>query len=390
MNINTLRKETPGTNYVIHLNNAGASLMPKPVSQAVINYLKEESAYGGYETAQKYSEELNGVYQHIGSFINATSDEIAIVENATVAWNMAFYAIDFRDGDRILTSVSEYASNYISYLRLQQDVDVQVEVIPNDQFGQTSVNELKDMVAKDVKLISITHIPTNSGLVNPVEKIGQIAQEHDCLYLVDACQSVGQYPVDVQEIGCDMLSATGRKYLRGPRGTGFLYINKDKLHQLTPPFLDLHSAEWISKDQYKMRDDARRFENWEASYANIMGLKTAIEYADSLGIENIWNRLTSLAEELRWQLAGLPDVSVHDIGETKCGIVTFTVDSETPASIQNQLAAKNINVSTSSKSSTLLDMQKRYLEELVRASVHYYNTEEEIRKLVEVLKEIKS
>lgn len=390
MNINTLRKETPGTNYVIHLNNAGASLMPKPVSQAVINYLKEESAYGGYETAQKYSEELNGVYQHIGSFINATSDEIAIVENATVAWNMAFYAIDFRDGDRILTSVSEYASNYISYLRLQQDVDVQVEVIPNDQFGQTSVNELKDMVAKDVKLISITHIPTNSGLVNPVEKIGQIAQEHDCLYLVDACQSVGQYPVDVQEIGCDMLSATGRKYLRGPRGTGFLYINKDKLHQLTPPFLDLHSAEWISKDQYKMRDDARRFENWEASYANIMGLKTAIEYADSLGIENIWNRLTSLAEELRWQLAGLPDVSVHDIGETKCGIVTFTVDSETPASIQNQLAAKNINVSTSSKSSTLLDMQKRSLEELVRASVHYYNTEEEIRKLVEVLKEIKS
>lgn len=363
--------------------------MPKLVSEAVINYLEDEVAYGGYETERKRSKELSKVYQTVADFINANSSEIAIVENATVAWNMAFFSIDFEDGDRILTSVSEYASNYISYLRLQQNVNVEITVIPNDEFGQTSVEALENLIDNEVKLVSITHIPTNSGLVNPVEKIGEIAKKYNCLYLVDACQSVGQYPVDIQKIGCDMLSATGRKYLRGPRGTGFLYVNSKKLQELIPPFIDLHSAEWIAKDQYKIRDNARRFENWEANYAGIVGLKTAVEYADNIGIKNIWNRITKLAEKLRWKLAELPGIRVHDIGETKCGIVTFTMDQEKASTIQEKLAEKNINVSTSTKSSTLLDMQKRNLDELVRASVHYYNTDEEIEKLIEALKAIK-
>jgi selenocysteine lyase/cysteine desulfurase len=388
MNIEYLRGATPGTNNVIHFNNAGASLMPKPVSEAVINYLQEETAYGGYETARKREKELNKVYEVIGNFINADAEEIAILENATAAWDMGFFSIDFKDGDRILTSVSEYASNYIAYLRLRRNINVQIDVIPNDKFGQTSVEALEIMIGEDVKLISITHIPTNSGLVNPVEKIGKIADQYDCLYLVDACQSVGQYPVDVKEIGCDMLSATGRKYLRGPRGTGFLYVNNERLAELTPPFIDLHSAKWISKDQYKMRDDARRFENWECNYAGILGLKTAVEYASEIGIRNIWNRVTKLAEKLRWKLAELPNIQVHDIGEIKCGIVTFTMDSVNADAIQERLAEENINVSISSKSSTLLDMQERNLNELVRASIHYYNTEEEIGKFIKSLRSL--
>lgn len=359
--------------------------MPLPVSEAVIHYLREEARYGGYETAHKWNGELNETYRSISNFINADSNEIAILENATAAWNMAFFSIDFEDGDRILTSRSEYASNYIAYLKLQQEVKVKIEVIPNDEFGQTSVEALENMMSENVKLISITHIPTNSGLVNPVEDIGKIATKYDCLYLVDACQSVGQYPVDVNKISCDMLSATGRKYLRGPRGTGFLYINNEKLNGLTPPFLDLHAADWVARDRYKMRNDARRFENWESNYAGILGLKTAVEYADEIGIKNIWNRVTKLAERLRWQLAKLPNVTVHDIGEIKCGIVTFTMDSVPARTIQEKLADNNINVSISSKSSTLLDMQDRNLENVVRASAHYYNTEKEIEELIKAL-----
>lgn len=362
--------------------------MPAPVYETVTNYLEQEMKYGGYETANKRRHELNRIYDSIANFINAETDEIALLENATAAWNMAFFSIDFADGDRILTSVSEYASNYIGYLRIQQEVDVQIEVIPNDEHGQTSVEALKDTMDDRVKLISITHMPTNSGLVNPVEEIGNVAQQYDCLYLVDACQSVGHYPVDVQKTGCDMLSATGRKYLRGPRGTGFLYVNQETLPDLTPPFLDLHAAEWISKNNYRMRDDARRFENWEFNYAGIAGLKKALEYADELGINSIWRRISTLAEELRWQLAELPTVMVQDIGEVKSGIITFTAGSADPDAIQKKLSKRNINVNTTSKSSTLLDMQERNLNKVVRASVHYFNTRKEITKFVSAVGEI--
>jgi len=388
MNIDQIRAETPGTKNVIHFNNAGASLMPEPVSDAIINYLQEETSYGGYETARKQSNELEKVYPTIANFINADADEIAILENATAAWNMAFFAVNFQESDRILTSKAEYASNYINYLKIKEKIDLQVEVIPNDEHGQVSVAALEKMMDKNVKLISITHIPTNSGLVNPVEAIGEIADKYNCLYLVDACQSVGHYPVNVQKISCDMLSATGRKYLRGPRGTGFLYVDSDALPKLSPPFLDLHAAEWVSEDEYKIRNDARQFENWETNYAGVLGLKQAVEYASQLGINNICNRVTELADTLRVKLNTLPNITVHDIGSTQCGIVTFTHTSLSPVDIQQHLSEQDINVNTSAKSSTLLDMQDRNLEQVVRASVHYYNTEQEIEELVTVLESI--
>ncbi len=384
--LSRLRDETPGLEHVIHFNNAGASLMPSPVLRSVQEYLEQEAHFGGYETARRYSDELNRVYHSASKLIGADPEEIAIMENATAAWNMAFYSIDFSKGDRILTSAAEYASNYINYLRLRERVDVQIEVIPNDKHGQTSASALKEMMDGNVRLISITHIPTNSGLLNPAEEIGAVERPESCLFLLDACQSVGHYPVDVGEIGCDMLSATGRKYLRGPRGTGFLYVNRKRLYELTPPFLDLHSAEWVARDRYRMRDDARRFENWESNYAGIMGLNTAIEYALSLGMDAVWQRIVHLAATLRERLDKVSTVNVRDIGEVLGGIVTFTVDGTSAEMVRKKLEETGINVSVTTKSSTLIDMEERNLESLVRASVHYYNTEEEIKKLVFILK----
>ena len=388
MNVQRFRNDTPGTQNVIHFNNTGASLMPQVVSKSIMTYLHEESSYGGYETAHRNRESIQQTYTVIGEFINAHPDEIALLENATSAWNMAFFSIDFSNGDRILTSKAEYASNYLSYLRLKKQVDIAIEVIPNDDHGQTSVSALEKMMDSNVKLISITHIPTNSGLVNPVEEIGNIAKKSDCYYLVDACQSVGQYPVDVDKIGCDMLSTTGRKYLRGPRGTGFLFVKRDKIKRLLPPFIDLHAAEWTSEDKYEVRDDARRFENWEMNYAGIMGLKKAVEYANDIGIQRIWKYVTKLAEKLRWEMAKLPGITIHDIGQIKGGIVTFTVDSVPAQEVKAYLSKKGINVSTSSRSSTLLDMKQRDLPTLVRASLHYYNTEAEIHQFIDALKGI--
>jgi selenocysteine lyase/cysteine desulfurase len=372
------RRETPGCANVIHFNNAGSSLMPQLVLDATIDHLQLEAQIGGYEAAACQHHAIEHAYDAAAALINCSRDEIAFVENATRAWDMAFYSIPFRSGDRILTAMSEYASNYIAYLQMAQKTGAIIEPIPDDEHGQLSIEALSNTIDKRVKLISVTHVPTSGGLVNPVAAIGKIARAAGILYLVDACQSVGQMPIDVEEIGCDMLSATGRKYLRGPRGTGFLYVRREILERLEPPFLDLHSATWTARDRYEIRSDARRFENWETNYAGKIGLATAIDYCMQWRLDNIWSRIQILSSQLRTQLSALPGVTIQDRGLTKCGIVTFTVEGLDPEEIQQQLAAQHINVSVSIRSSTHLDMEARGLTSMVRASVHYYNTEEEI------------
>jgi cysteine desulfurase / selenocysteine lyase len=379
------RQDTPGCERVLHFNNAGSSLMPQPVLAATIAHLQLEAQIGGYEAAASAHDAIEHVYDAAATLIGSARDEIALVENATRAWDMAFYSITFKAGDRILTAMAEYASNFIAYLQVAKKTGATVEVIPNDAHGQLSLDALRNTLDERVKLIAITHVPTNGGLVNPVTEVGKIAREHGILYLVDTCQSVGQLPVDVNTIGCDMLSATGRKYLRGPRGTGFLYVRKSVLERLEPPLLDLHAATWITKDSYAIRPDARRFENWETNYAGKIGLGVAIDYALQWDIDVTWRRIKNLAYLLRSQLSPLPGVIVRDRGVTQCGIVTFSVEDKTPEEIKQALSQHAINVSITSRDSTLLDMQARGLDTLVRASVHYYNTEDEVERFCRVV-----
>lgn len=379
------RQDTPGCEQVLHLNNAGAALMPQPVLDAVVAHLQREASMGGYEAAEEAQDAIEHVYDAVAALIGCSRDEVAIIENATRAWDMAFYSIPFAPGERILTSVAEYASNYIAYLQVAQRTGATIQVIPNDSHGQISIEALRNAIDERVKLISVTHVPTNGGLVNPVAEVGKIAREAGILYLVDACQSVGQMPIDVEQISCDLLSATGRKYLRGPRGTGFLYVRKSSLDKLQPPMLDLHAAEWTARDRYEMRPDARRFENWETNYAARIGLGVAIDYALQCDIPTTWRRIKNLAYTLRTRLSPLPGVIVRDRGITQCGIVTFSIEDRDPEAIRQALRQHNINVSVTTASSTLLDMQARGFTSLVRASVHYYNSEEEIERFCRVL-----
>lgn len=385
--IQQIRSETTATKHLIHFNNAGASLMPSPVLEAMLGYLQYEAAYGGYETAARFQAQIEHTYEAIAELLNAQKEEIAIVENATVAWQMAFHSLNLRAGDIILTSVSEYASNYISFLQAEKRKAISIRVIPNDKYGQIDVAALAKMLDERVKLIAITHIPTNSGLINPAEEVGKLANAHGIPYLLDACQSVGQIPVDVQAIGCDFLSATGRKYLRGPRGTGFLFVKKTWLEKgIEPIFLDLHAAEWVAKDRYELRPDARRFENWENNVAGKYALGLAVDYALSIGMERLSARLCKLAEQLRIELSQIEGVAVHDIGKRKGGIVSFSVQNKSREEIISYLAENQINVSPISKNGTRIDMENRGLEDnMVRASVHYFNTEKEITQFCKVL-----
>jgi cysteine desulfurase/selenocysteine lyase len=372
------RQETPGCTHTLHFNNAGSALPPQCVLDATIAHLQREARIGGYEAADEAQEAIQHTYDALARLLNCTSVEIALVESATHAWDQAFNAITFRPGDSILTAVAEYGSNYIAYLQKARSAGVRIEVIPNDEHGQVSIAALRQMLDERVKLISITHIPTNGGLVNPAAEIGKIAREHGILYLLDACQSVGQMPIDVEAIGCDLLSATGRKYLRGPRGTGFLYVRRAILDQLEPPMLDIRSATWVASDRYEMQPSARRFESWESNLATRIGLGVAVDYALQWGLDAIWQRVRTLASALRSQLSSLPGVLIHDRGLTQCGIVTFTIEGKDPEAIMYALRQQHINVEVSGRTSTLFDMDERSLESLVRASVHYYNTEHEV------------
>ena len=379
------RAETPGVDEVVHFNNAGAGLMPECVLEVQKNYLDLEAKYGGYEAADRENAGLEMVYDSIAKLINCDRDEIAVVENATVAWDMAFYAMKFPPGDRILTAQAEYAANYIAYLQVTRKTGAVVEIIPSLESGETSAEGLEQILDERVKLISITHVPTNGGLVNPAPALGEVARAHGIPFLIDACQSVGQIPVDVEALGCDMLSATGRKYLRGPRGTGFLYVRRSMLEQLEPPMIDLHAATWVAPDRYELRSDARRFENWESNMAAKLGLGAAVDYALAWGMESIEARLCELAETLRGRLGLLPGLIVHDAGSRRCGIVSFSLENVTAEVIQATLAKASINTTVSSPASTLIDATRRRLPDMVRASLHYYNDETEIDRMMDVL-----
>ncbi|MEE9452872.1 MAG: aminotransferase class V-fold PLP-dependent enzyme [Paracoccaceae bacterium] len=384
IDIAKIRAETPGVKTVNHLLASGSALMPQCVADAIIDHITLESNIGGYEAHAEMVAPLERVYDLVATLIGAKSQEIALLENATAAWCQAFYALPLRAGDRVLTCQAEYAANYLAFLQRAKRDGITIEVIPNDAYGAVDVTALEAMIDDRVALIAITWVPTNGGLVNPAAAVGRVARAHNIPYLLDACQAVGQMPVDVRELGCDFLTATGRKFLRGPRGIGFLYVRDALIETLEPAMIDLYAASWKAPDQYALRADARRFENWENAYALRAGLGAAVEYALSIGIGEIQKSACALAGDLRQKLRAF-GAEVHDLGAEQCAIVSFTIAGMIPRETVAKLRVQGINIGASSPASTPLDGLARNLPDLMRAAPHYYNTTGEIDQLIAAL-----
>lgn len=386
LDIARIRADTPSAQDRIFLASAGSSLMAVPTVRAMRDYLDLEAALGGYEAYEREQRRLDAAYDSAARLIGAVPQEIAFMESATAAWQMAFYSMPFKEGDVVLTGEAEYGANFVALLHLRQRIGIDIQVVPSDDAGEIDLDALRRMINSRVKLICLTWIPTNGGLVNPAAEVGKIAHDHGIAYLLDACQALGQLPVDVRSLHCDMLSATGRKFLRGPRGTGFLYVRSGFMPQLEPHTIDHFSAPWVERDRYELRDGARRYETWESNYVARMGLGAAMDYAMGIGLTAIQERCTALAARLRAGLQDLPTAAMRDLGRKPSAIVSFTIDGKPAEHVAAQAAKAGIVLGVTLPSGTRLDAERRDLPPLLRASPHYFNTEQEIDELLDFLR----
>jgi len=381
-----LRQDTPACEQVLHLNNAGSALSPQVVTEAVMQHQRREQEIGGYEAATEAETAQQLFYSAMATLLNCQTHEIAYVENATRAWELALYSIPFDAGDEIITFESEYASNYMGLLQLSRQKNLKVRIAPFTARGQVDLDGLEALISDKTRAIALTHVASQRGDIQPAAEVGAIARRHNLFFLLDACQSAGQIELDCNRLGCDFLAGTGRKYLRGPRGTGFLYVKIERLEELAPVFVDLHSGQWQSPESFSWAAGAKRFETFERHVAGMIGLGVAVDYANRLGMRAIEERVQMLAANLRQQLSGIESITLHERAEQCSGIVTFSSAAEDSAAIKQRLRAQAVNVSVTQQHNARLDLAREGIESVVRASVHYYNSEAEIERFIKLLK----
>ncbi len=393
LDVEAERAATPGCGQVAYLNNAGAALPTTATVQAMVDHLALEAERGGYEAAATVVDRLTGLRASVANLLGAEADEVVVTGSDTQSWTKALWGFVLGGGvgrgQQFLVDRISYDSHYLGLLQVCEFVGATIETIPSESDGTCDIDALRTLLGSGhTALVSLTHVGTHRGLINPVGEAGAACREAGVPYFLDACQSIGQLPVDVGAIGCDVATGTGRKWIRGPRGTGVLYVRSEFAERLRPPGIGGSSAVWEDSGHFSYRSGADRFLDFEVPYAAHLGLAVAVDHALALGVEAIADRVDTLAESLRRALAGITGCAVHDGGSRRSGIVTFTVDGTRPDDVAGAARAAGINLSVSGAQRALLDMGGPRPTSVVRASPHYYNTDHEIEQLVEVVESL--
>jgi len=385
LDLERLRAETPGVHGRLHLDNCGASLMPTPVVEAMKAHLQREVELGGYVAQEQQSEAHAAVYRSLAKLTGGTPEDYALTGSAVEAWNKAFYSVPFEAGDNLITAFNEYCSNFVAILHRAKTAGVEVRVARAGADGTLDLDHLESLIDSRTKLIAISEVPSSSGQVNPVKAVGDIARAHDVLYLLDACQAVGQMAVKVEEVGCDMLTATSRKFLRGPRGVGFLYAGARARGRLKPVMLTNQAAAWVAADHYELRHDTRVFEAWERSMVNELGFGAALDYLLGLGPDRAFARTQKMAAYLRAGLARLKGVTMTCPADAHAAIITFNKEGFDAAEVKTWMNAMGVGVQIASVVHTRLDLEPRGIDSAARVSPHYYNTVQELDRFLELV-----
>ena len=388
LQIQHLREATPGCQSgLVHFNHAGASLPSQATLDAIIEQLQREARDGPMEAGEQGAVLVEKARRAAGQLLNAPASSIAFASSGSTAWSMAFQALGpWQPGDRILVGRHEWGGNLAS-MELAVQAGARVEVIPCDASGAACPVALEAMLDAKVKLIDLTWLPANGGLINPAQAIGDVARRHTIPYFIDAGQAVGQVPVDVQALQCDVLKSAGRKHLRGPRGTALLYIRPDFLPHLNPAQRDVFSAPWTAEG-FDLRNDARRFETSEVSFALLAGLGNALQEINRLGIERVWERVSQTRARIREALLQISGITLHDLGTTHSGLIAFNLAGWDSFELKRRLGLKRINIGANGVAYTPLDMQARGLASIARISVSPLNTDDDIELLTKALREL--
>jgi selenocysteine lyase/cysteine desulfurase len=382
-----LRADTPGCLTRHHFNNAGSALPPQVVVDTMVDHLRREAEIGGYEAHAEAQDRIDAVYTSLGRLVGSGPESIALTTSATDSWLRGFLSIPLAAGDRVLVSQAEYASNVLAVMSAVRRVGAAVEAVPDDATGVLDVAALRGMLDERVKVVAVTHAPSQNGLLNPAEEIGRTIRESGsgAWYVLDSCQSIGQVPLDAAAIGADFLSATGRKFLRGPRGTGFLWASERAQH-LEPALIDLDSATWTGENTYVVQPHAKRFESWEKSYAGMLGMGAAADYALDIGLDVTARRLGWIADRIRVALTEIPGVVVRDRGSVRTAIVTFSAEGHDAADLVRSIKASGVNVSYSPREYAIRDFDAQGVSGLVRVSPHVYTDDSDIGALLDAVR----
>ncbi len=352
-----------------YLNHAACGLLPDAALHAMHGYALREQALGAYGAARQVQAEIEQLYQGIAATIHAQPQDIALTQGNSDGWSLVVSAMDWSGGGRILAPRSEWGGNLGILMQLSAQCGVQVEEIPSDADGAVDLEALETLLRTPASLVVLTWMPANSPLVQPAEAVGALCAQAGVPLLVDAAQAVGQWPVDVRQLQCAALTAPGRKWLRGPRGTGFVYVHPDFLPRLRPLTADHFSRPWQTGNTWTYRADARRLEQSEASVALRLGLGAALAAWNALGMERIHGEIQKRADWLRDGLDCLPGIRAHRSGRhASSGIVTLECSRHDAAALHRGLQERGVEAALSPVAFTPWDMQARGLSAVLRLS----------------------